>query len=317
MMMTKQKKAVSCLLCIILLLACLCGAAAAEEENPALDASQGTAVVWKVYAPEWFNTKCLLDSTFDRQTAEQAPEIEEEIRDGNIRFWHLKGKDGLPFCSVGPVYPESAGIQNRFSITRHADEGNERNYWYFMDEDNIIPSKSGYEDLDKAREGWNYALDLMGNWGLIMEDETAEVLSYSTLGRMEGATQCHKVVFGELLAGLPVRWAANALGNGNSSMRPMAEGCYAELVFSDEDGLLYAEASWCAFEPLIWKHAEERLTYQQGFEIFMDAGLMNAAEMESCWFLSMDGDGATATLAWRVGNNYLSAVDGTWLQTEK
>lgn len=315
-MTMKQKRAGAFLLCMIMLLACLCGAAAAEEKNLAQDASQGTVVVWKVVAPE-FNTEYLLDCTFDRRTAEQAPEIEEEIRDGNIRFWDLKGKDSLPFCSVGPVYPESAGIQNRFSITRHADEGDERNYWYYMDEDNIIPSKSGYEDLEKSNAVWSQAIALLVGWGLKMGDETMECLSYSTLGRMEGATPCHKVLFDERLDGLPVRWAANALGNGTSSMRPMVEGCYAEIVFSDEDGLLYAEASWCAFEPLVRKTADKRLTYDQCFEIFMNAGLMNAAEMESCWFLSMDGDGAIATLAWRVGNNYLSAVDGTWLQTEK
>ena len=80
MMMTKQKKAVSFLLCIILLLTGLYGAAA--EETSAQDSALGKVVVWKVVAPE-FNTEALLDYTFDRKTAEQAPEIREEIRENN------------------------------------------------------------------------------------------------------------------------------------------------------------------------------------------------------------------------------------------
>ena len=50
------------------------------------------------------------------------------------------------------------------------------------------------------------------------------------------------------------------------------------------------------------------------------AGLVNtdddSSALEECWFLSVNVQEATATLAWRVGNSYLSAVDGTWLQTE-
>ena len=313
MMMTKQKKAVSCLLCIILLLTGLYSAAA--ESSAQDDSPGGKVVIWKVVAPE-FNTEALLDYTFDRKTAEQAPEIEEEIRENNEHCWDLKGNNGVPFCSVGPVYPESAGIQNRISLTRHADEGDERNYWYYLDEDNILSGKSGYENTNKLTETFNRALIIMQDCGLLTEPVSADPLSYSALGRMEGASESHKVLLGETLDDLPLRWAANALGNGTSSMRPMTEGCYAELIFSDEDGLLYATASWCGFEPLVRKYAEERLTYEQGCDIFWEAGIQ-CAEMETCWFLSMDGDGAIATLAWRVGNNYLSAVDGTWLQTEK
>ncbi len=39
-------------------------------------------------------------------------------------------------------------------------------------------------------------------------------------------------------------------------------------------------------------------------------------EVKATRFVSVNGQDATATLAWRVGNSYLSAVDGTWLQTE-
>ena len=42
----------------------------------------------------------------------------------------------------------------------------------------------------------------------------------------------------------------------------------------------------------------------------------DSSALEACWFLSVNGQEATATLAWRVGNSYLSAVDGTWLQME-
>ena len=58
MMMTKQKKAVSCLLCIILLLTGLYSAAA--ESSAQDDSPGGKVVIWKVVAPE-FNTEALLD----------------------------------------------------------------------------------------------------------------------------------------------------------------------------------------------------------------------------------------------------------------
>ena len=65
---------------------------------------------------------------------------------------------------------------------------------------------------------------------------------------------------------------------------------------------------------LIGRPAEDALP------LFRQAGLVNtdddSSALEECWFLSVNVQEATATLAWRVGNSYLSAVDGTWLQTE-
>ena len=66
--------------------------------------------------------------------------------------------------------------------------------------------------------------------------------------------------------------------------------------------------------------SEEVLSPEDALARFRQAGLISTADglsaPEACWFLSVNGQEATATLAWRVGNSYLSAVDGTWLQTE-
>ena len=78
------------------------------------------------------------------------------------------------------------------------------------------------------------------------------------------------------------------------------------------------EGNWCSFEPLT--RASEVLRAEDALPQFRQAGLVNtdddSSALEECWFLSVNGQEATATLAWRVGNSYLSAVDGTWLQTE-
>lgn len=79
------------------------------------------------------------------------------------------------------------------------------------------------------------------------------------------------------------------------------------------------DGNWCCFEPLT--RGSEVLRAEDALPLFRQAGLVSTDDIstapEACWLLSVSGQEATATLAWRVGNSYLSAVDGTWLQTEK
>ena len=144
-------------------------------------------------------------------------------------------------------------------------------------------------------------------------------VSFSTLGRMEGTTPCRKAVYALTLEGLPVRWSAELLrDDGPTRPAILIDPCYVTVVYSDEDGLLMLEGNWCSFEPLT--RASEVLRAEDALPLFRQAGLVNtdddSSALEECWFLSVNGQEATATLAWRVGNSYLSAVDETWLQTE-
>ena len=160
---------------------------------------------------------------------------------------------------------------------------------------------------------------LLARLGLVTDSVTPEPVSFTTLGRMEGTAKCRKVVFVQTLEGLPVRWSAGLLrDDGPTRPAILIDPCYVTVTYSDEDGLLMLEGSWCGFEPLT--RASEVLRAEDALPLFRQAGLIGTAdgpsEPEACWFLSINGQEATATLAWRVGNSYLSAVDGTWLQTE-
>ncbi|MBQ8136261.1 MAG: hypothetical protein IJ174_02400, partial [Clostridia bacterium] len=78
------------------------------------------------------------------------------------------------------------------------------------------------------------------------------------------------------------------------------------------------EGAWCAFEPLQDAPADELLPPEEAYQRFREIGILGRglASMEPCWFLQTDGTQATATLAYRIGNAYLDALNGFWLQTQ-
>ena len=266
-------------------------------------------VVWKVIDPE-IDVETLLDETFDRQASNTIPEISEEQREYSSRFWQLKGVNGGPFCGISHGN-KTVGIQSWIDIYRRADRGGKYDYHYNLDVWNSIPEESGFS-ADRATETCDQAADLLRRLGLYGELYEPKPVSFTTLGSMEGATKCRKIVFEEILDGLPVRWSAEALyfeDNGAQAYRN-----YAEVIYSDEEGLLMMEAYWCAFEPAI--RTDTILSPEAAVERFASVGIKGISP-ESCWFLSSNGNEATATLAYRVGNYYLNAIDGSWLQTEK
>ena len=192
------------------------------------------------------------------------------------------------------------------------------NYYYNLDTWNAIPEESGF-GAPRAAETLAEGQSLLVRLGLATENVAPMPVSFSTLGRMEGTTPCRKAVYALTLEGLPVRWSAELLrDDGPTRPAILIDPCYVTVVYSDEDGLLMLEGNWCSFEPLT--RASEVLRAEDALPLFRQAGLVNtdddSSALEECWFLSVNGQEATATLAWRVGNSYLSAVDGTWLQTE-
>lgn len=295
-----SKRSVLFVLCVLLLSIGLCGALAEESRT----------VVWRVTAPV-INTETLQTETFGADLS--AVQIEQRSNDAVL--WSL-GTDGLPFCGIN--YNLGAeSIQARLNIIRHDDEG-ERNYYYNLDNWNILPEESGF-DAPRAAETLSEGRNLLERLGLVSGAIVPAPVSFCTLGRMEGTTPCRKAVYMPTLEGLPVRWAAESLRfeDGNQT-KPIIDPCYVTIVYSDEDGLLMLEGTWCSFEPLT--QAPEILRAEDALPMFRQAGLVNVSDnptvLEECWFLSVSGQEATATLAWRVGNSYLSAVNGTWLQTE-
>ncbi len=296
-----SKRRVLLILCAVLLSLCLSGAAAEKSR----------IVVWRVTAPA-FNTEALQTETFGADLSA----IQEEQREYHSRFWSLDG-EGIPFCGIS----HNRGTENmqaRFNIYRHADAGEERTYYYNLDEWNAIPAESGF-DAPRATETLSEAQGLLERLGLVTDTAAPAPVSFTTLGRMEGTTRCRKAAYALTLEGLPVRWSAEILRDDGPTRPPiLIDPCYVTVTYSDEDGLLMLEGNWCSFEPLTT--ASEYLRAEDALPLFRQAGFVSAADdpsaPEACWFLSVNGQEATATLAWRVGNSYLSAVDGTWLQTE-
>ena len=296
-----SKRSVLLTLCAMLLSLCLSGAAAEESR----------IVVWRVTAPV-INAEALQTETFGADLSA----VREEERDYDSLFWSLTG-EGIPFCGIS----HNRGTENMqawFNIYRHADAGEERTYYYNLDEWNAIPAESGF-DAPRAAETLAEGQSLLKRLGLESDTVAPEPVSFTALGRMEGTTPCRKAVYALTLEGLPVRWSAEILrDDGPTRPAILIDPCYVTVVYSDEDGLLMLEGSWCGFEPLT--RSAEVLSPEDALTRFRQAGLISTADglsaPEACWFLSVNGQEATATLAWRVGNSYLSAVDGTWLQTE-
>lgn len=294
-----SKRSVLLTLCAMLLSLCLSGASAEESR----------IVVWRVTAPV-INTEVLQTEAFGPDLSA----VREEQRDHDSLFWSLTG-EGIPFCGIS----HNRGTENMqawFNIYRQA--GEERTYYYNLDEWNAIPAESGF-DAPRAAETLAEGQSLLKRLGLESDTVVPEPVSFTALGRMEGTTPCRKAVYALTLEGLPVRWSAELLrDDGPTRPAILIDPCYVTVTYSDEDGLLMLEGSWCGFEPLT--RSAEVLSPEDALTRFRQAGLISTADglsaPEACWFLSVNGQEATATLAWRVGNSYLGAVDGTWLQTE-
>ena len=279
------------LICAALALCLLCGAAFAEEQPLA-----EYRVKERVFSPDTLCDICF--SGFDGK-------VEEMWRRDGATAWHLKGVDGVPFCRTGPIYERAAGIQGEFNIFRVNDTG-ERYYWYNLNEWNTIPAESGF-DAPKAKTTLAQGLNLLSR----LDVTDVEPVYFSTMGAMEGATKCYKAVFRQTLNGLPVYWGQSVMVTIDDVEFNVAEGCGATVVYSSEDGLLKAEGSFCDFKPIGPKTGT--VTQAEAAAKFAKRNL-TASAPEQCYLLNLDGELATATLAWRVANTYLSAVTGEWLQ---
>ena len=299
------------LLTVLVLMFSLCAGAAAET-IPA--GNEARVVTWKLTAPE-INTDELVALTFgitpeEVQSQNSGKSIVKENRDPGYA-WSLKGVEGGPYCDAGPMSSDSTGIQTRF-YSRPTYFDSPYSYQFNLDSWNTFREESGF-DAPRAAETVQAAAEILERLGLNRESWKAEPVFFTTLGRMAGTTRSRKVFFEETLEGLPVRWSDDSL-DGDSHIIAPADKCCAVLVFSDEEGLLQISGNWCSFEPL--SRADHLLSAEEIVSLFVKAGCRNP-EPEACWFLHRDGNAATATLAWRVENSYLNAVDGSWLQTGK
>ena len=294
------RKTVLNILVFLLLAAICCGTASAEGAEERI-------VTWKVTTQE-IDEKTLLDETFDRKEGEDFPELLEEKGEYNI--WSLQGNsEPLPFCVFS--HWNNLDFQLDFSICRHGATGKAYDYYYDTAE-NIIREECGFQ-AERSAETIARSEDLLKRLGLYGEHYAPAPLEFTTYGRLEGTTKSREVVFEERLEGLPVRWAEKALYiKGENTFGP-AVPLIAEMIWSDEEGLLTVSGDWSTFTPL--SRAANTLSAEEAAAKFAGAG-MDKPQPEACWFLDVKGKEATATLAWRVENTYLSAVDGSWLQTQ-
>ena len=306
-----SKRRVLLILCAVLLTLNLSSSLADEVPR---------TVVWRVTAPA-LDGNVLQNLTFRGEgqgaSSGKAPYISpfgREDRHG-VMYWRQEA-DQTIFCAYDYANSPKNGehAQIHFEIVRHQDSGSERIYAY-NDNMNAMPEKSGL-GAELAGETAKTAADLLQRLSLLNANTGVMPVSFSAMGRTKGTSPCRKVIIGETLEGLPIRLsAALLLGSVPASAADRLEPCYVQAVFSDEDGLVNLEGSWCAFEPM--ENTLRTLSAEEAAAHFEDTGLTAPGTMpEACWFLSASGQEATATLAWRVGNSYLSAVDGTWLQTE-
>ena len=211
-------------------------------------------------------------------------------------------------CSVRPSSDSPAGIQSRLSLAWVFQDNPEYQYNNGL---NIIPEESGF-DSPFADQTVKAATEVLEQLSLNSGCWKAKPLYFASFGRFQGSGKSRKVVFEEMLDGLPVRWASTSLQHGKGSSGFSVSKCGVEVVFSEEMLLLSVEGSWCSFEPLA--AAESLLPEDEIITVFAEAGKTNQVP-EKCWFLHLNGNEATATLAWRIGNSYVNAMDGSWLQT--
>ena len=279
------------ILCATLLLCLLCASALAEAP----------LAQYRV-AERKFDGNVICEICFSGFEGE--PE-EQQGRGDKRTGWLAKGAGGPPFCSIGPATDYAEGIQGEFNIYRFSDQG-DKNYWFSMDDHNTIPEESGF-DAPKADVTVKQALALLSRLGVT----DAEPVYFSALGSMRGSAKCYKVVLRQTLNGLPVHWGQSVMKTKNDIVFNIADGCQATLVYSDKDGLLNANGRFCDFIPIGPKVGTVRQA--DAAAKFAEIGL-TASQPEQCYYLSIDAAVATATLAWRVANTYLSAVNGEWLQ---
>ena len=217
-------------------------------------------------------------------------------------------KDLPVICRIEPVSENLAGIQNHIEVEWDYSTGTACQY--NDNHLNIIPEESGF-NAPYADETVKAAEEVLEQLGLNGERWKASPLFFASFGRFPGSGKCRKVVFEETLDGLPVRWSASSLYEREASGRLIAK-CDIEVVFSDEDILLSVNGNWCSFEPLT--SVDNLLPEEEITAIFTSAG-KTYQNPEKCWFLHLDGTEASATLAWHVGNSYVNATNGCWLQT--
>ncbi len=279
-------------LCAALALCLLCTAALAEEQLLAQ-----YRVKERTFPEDVLCEICF--SGFDGKVEEQNNRADKQ------RGWVLKGSSGAPFCGTGPITDRAEGIQGEFRIFRVNDEG-ERYYWYNFNSWNTIAEESGF-DAPMAENTIRQARILLERLGVT----DVEPVFFSTMGSMEGATKCYKAVLRQTLNGLPVYWGQSVMVEVNYGDFNIAEGCEATVIYSNEDGLLKASGYFCDFKPIGPQVGS--VTQAEAAAKFAEVGLTTSAP-EHCYLLSLDGNLATATLAWRVANTYLSAVTGEWLQ---
>lgn len=285
-------KTIRIMLCAALLLCLLCPSALAEEQLLAQ-----YRVTERTFPEDALREICF--SGFDGKVEEQKNRADKQ------RGWVLKGYSGPPFCAAGPVTDRAEGIQGTFRIFRVNDAG-ERYYWYNFNSWNTIASESGF-DAPKADITVKQARILLERLGVT----DVEPVFFSAMGSMAGATKCYKVVLRQTLNGLPVYWGQSVMVTVKDIEFNIAQACEATVVYSDEEGLLKAEGSFCDFKPMGPKVGT--VTQAEAAAKFAERGLTTSAP-EQCYLLSLDSDSATASLSWRVANSYLSAVTGEWLQ---
>ncbi len=176
---------------------------------------------------------------------------------------------------------------------------------------NILPEESGF-DAPRSEESIKAATEVLDRLGLNGEHWKAEPLFFASYGRFTGCKTSRKVVFEETLDSLPLRWSEASLYNGRNLSGFSAARYDIEIVFSDENLLLTVNGNWCSFEPLA--RSGSLLSGEEIAAVFEAAG-QSGPRPEKCWFLHPEGSEVIATLAWRVGNGYVNAADGSWLQT--
>lgn len=273
------------------------------------DGADGYIVTWKITEQE-IDEKTMLDETFDRKEGTVAPELLEEKGQYGGKMWNLKGnRSPMPFC--GFTYSNGFDYQMTFSIYRRGSTGKVYDYYYDRTE-NVIREESGFQ-TERAAETIARSEDLLKRLGLYGEYCEPKPLEFTTYGRLAGTTKSRRVVFEEILEGLPVRWSEKALYLKDKRTFGPATALFAEVTWSDEEGLLAAHGDWSTFTPLT--RAESILSEEEAVEAFAGIG-MEEPQPEACWFLDLTKKEATATLAWRVENTFLSAADGSWLQTQ-
>lgn len=297
-----MRKTILNLMLFLFLAAISCGAASAEE-------TEERVVTWKVMTQE-FDEKILMDETFDRKEGEDSPDILEGKGEYGGKIWSLQGnREPMPFC--GFSRRNGLDFQLNFSINRRGTTGKTYDY-YFDRTENIIREECGFQ-AERSAETVARSEDLLKRLGLYGEHYGARPLEFTTYGRLDGTAKSRRIVFEEILEDLPVRWAEEALYiKGKNTFGP-AVPLIAEVVWSDEEGLLRAHGDWSTFTPL--SGAVSTLSAEEAAVKFAGTGMDNP-QPEACWFLDVKGKEAIATLAWRVENTYLSAVDGSWLQTQ-